>query len=135
MTNPELKQKNEKEKMNNEKNTSKDFLSKDINDILSDLDKDKNEEEEKKENEDKNEKKEKENEIKEELKKENDYPSNRIELLDYFLSFVETDSELNYVLAGYFSKFLIILFNKKPITLTNYFYNERKDSKIYLSFL
>ena len=127
MTNPELKQKNEKEKMNNDKNTSKDFLSKDINDILSDLDKDKNEEEEKKENEDKNEKKEKENEIKEELKKENDYPSNRIELLDYFLSFVETDSELNYVLAGYFSKFLIILFNKKPITLINYFYNERKD--------
>ena len=50
-----------------------------------------------------------------------------MELLDYFLSFVETDSELNYVLAGYFSKFLIILFNKKPITLINYFYNERKD--------
>ena len=48
MTNPELKQKNEKEKMNNEKNTSKDFLSKDINDILSDLNKEKNEEEKKK---------------------------------------------------------------------------------------
>ena len=125
MTNPELKQKKEKEKMNNEKNTSKDYLSKDINDILSELNKEKNEEEEKKENENKNE--EKENKVKEEESKEDDYPSNRIELLDYLLSFVQTDSELNYVLAGYFSKFLTILFNNKPVTLINYFYNERKD--------
>ncbi len=58
-------------------------------------------------------------------KKTNKYPNDKIELLDYFLSFVETDSELNYVLTGYFCKFLIMLFLKKPITLINYFSNNR----------
>lgn len=38
----------------------------------------------------------------------------RIELLDYLLSFLDTDSPLNYVLASYFSKFLITLCNKHP---------------------
>ena len=143
MTNSELYSKKENEKMNHEKNTSKDFSSKGINDILNELNKKEDEEEIKKEenkNEEENKKEEnkKEEEIKneEEIKKEetknneelkNDYPENRIELLDHLLSFVETESELNYVLAGYFSKFLIILFNKKPLTLINYFFKERKD--------
>jgi hypothetical protein len=39
---------------------------------------------------------------------------NKIELLDYLLSFVDTDKELNYVLAGYFSKFLLHLLSKYP---------------------
>jgi hypothetical protein len=38
----------------------------------------------------------------------------KIELLDYLLNFIDTDGELNYVLAGYFSKFLIQLLNKHP---------------------
>jgi hypothetical protein len=40
--------------------------------------------------------------------------SNKIELLDLLLNFVDTDSELNYVLAGYFSKLLNNLINKYP---------------------
>ena len=81
--------------------------------------------EEENKNKNKNEEENKNDKKNEELK--NDYPENRIELLDHLLSFVETESELNYVLAGYFSKFLIILFNKKPLTLINYLFKERKD--------
>lgn len=36
----------------------------------------------------------------------------RIELLDHFLNFLETDEPLNYVLASYFAKFLTLLINK-----------------------
>jgi hypothetical protein len=35
----------------------------------------------------------------------------KIELLDYFLNFLANEN-LNYVLAGYFSKFLNLLMNK-----------------------
>lgn len=38
--------------------------------------------------------------------------SDKIELLEYLLSFLETDNDLNHVLAGYFSKFLLLLLNK-----------------------
>ena len=41
-------------------------------------------------------------------------PSHNIELLDLLLNFIDTDAELNYVLAGYFSKFLNNLINKYP---------------------
>lgn len=41
-------------------------------------------------------------------------PSHHIELLDVLLNFVDTDNELNYVLAGYFSKLLSNLINKYP---------------------
>ena len=34
------------------------------------------------------------------------------ELLDHFLSFIDTTSELNYVLSGYFSRFFNFLFTK-----------------------
>ena len=34
------------------------------------------------------------------------------DLLDYFLSFLDSNSELNYVLCGYFTKFFNFLFNK-----------------------
>lgn len=41
----------------------------------------------------------------------------KIELLDYLLNFLETDNTLNHVLAGYFSKFLILLLNKSQKTV------------------
>ena len=41
----------------------------------------------------------------------------KIELLDYFLNFLNTDGELNHVLAGYLSKFLILLLNKSQKTV------------------
>ena len=36
----------------------------------------------------------------------------KIDLLDYFLSFLDNNMPLNYVLCGYFSKFFLTLFNK-----------------------
>ncbi len=47
-------------------------------------------------------------------------PSHNIELLDVLLNFVDTDRELNYVLAGYFSKFLNNLINKYPHRVNKY---------------
>jgi hypothetical protein len=47
-------------------------------------------------------------------------PSHNIELLDVLLNFVDTDGELNYVLAGYFSKFLNNLINKYPHRVNKY---------------
>jgi hypothetical protein len=43
-----------------------------------------------------------------------------IELLDILLNFVDKDSELNYVLAGYFSKLLNNLINKYPQRVSFY---------------
>ena len=37
------------------------------------------------------------------------------DLMDYFLSFLDSNSELNYVLCGYFSKFFNTLFNKNSV--------------------
>ena len=54
-------------------------------------------------------------------------PNNMIEMLDYFFSFLETKKELNYVLAGYFSKFFHTLLSRKPKKIINYLYQERKD--------
>ena len=130
LTNSELKEKEDKEKINENKNSSDDFSLKEKNDNLQ---KEESKEEIKEENkkeineENKEEKKEENKEENKQEKKINEYPNDKIELLDYFLSFVETDSELNYVLTGYFSKFLIMLFLKKPITLINYFFIKRKD--------
>ncbi len=39
-------------------------------------------------------------------------PSDRIDLLEFLLEFIETEGEINYVLAGYFSKFFIALLNR-----------------------
>jgi len=51
---------------------------------------------------------------------------NKIDLLDYLLSFIDTDKELNYVLAGYFSKFLLHLLNKHPHKIISYVYQEKE---------
>ena len=54
-------------------------------------------------------------------------PNNIIEMLDYLLTFLETKNELNYVLAGYFSKFFLTILMRKPKKIINYLYQERKD--------
>lgn len=43
--------------------------------------------------------------------------SEKIELLEFLLEFIEIEGELNYVLAGYFSKFFISLLNRGPLTV------------------
>ena len=83
--------------------------------------------EEKKEEEEEKKKDEEKKEEKEEKKKEEKYPKNRIELLDYLLSFLETENELNYVLTGYFCKFLSALLSYKPNNLIVYLFIERSD--------
>ena len=108
LTNSELKEKEDKEKINENKNSSDDFSLKEKNDNLQkEESKVEIKEENKKEinEENKEEKKEENKEENKQEKKINEYPNDKIELLDYFLSFVETDSELNYILKGYFSKF------------------------------
>ena len=59
--------------------------------------------------------------------KEGNYPEDRIEILDYFLSFILTDAELNYVLCGYFSSLMSILLNNYYIKIINYLFFKRKD--------
>ena len=56
-----------------------------------------------------------------------DYPEDRIEILDYFLSFLLTDSELNYVLCGYFSSLISNLLSWKNGKIIHYIYEKRKD--------
>ena len=48
----------------------------------------------------------------EQAAKAEEQPSDRIELLEYLLEFIESEDDLNYVLAGYFSKFFITLLNR-----------------------
>jgi hypothetical protein len=65
--------------------------------------------------------------LEEESQKHSECSRNKIELLDHLFSFLETDKDLNYVLVGYFSKFLNLLINKFPHKIIGYIYNERKD--------
>ena len=61
----------------------------------------------------------------------------RIELLDYLLTFLDTDQELNYVLVGYFFKFMHSLICKRPLSLITYlFTTQRKalEKMIYHSY-
>ena len=72
--------------------------------------------------------KENKNEIKtKKIEKGNKYPENKIEILDYFLSFLLDDSELNYVLCGYFSSLMTNLLNIDCIKIIKYLFLERKD--------
>ena len=100
--------------------------------------KDEKKEEEKKENEvkkeddkkDGEEEKEKEdNEENEDEKSEPESTENKIELLDYFFSFLPEESEikLNYVLSGYFSSLITNLLNVNPKVFLKYIYTERKE--------
>jgi hypothetical protein len=52
--------------------------------------------------------------------------TNKYDLLDYLTKFIDTDEELNDVLAGYFSRLCNILIQKKGDELATYFYtNDR----------
>ena len=61
--------------------------------------------------------------VDEELK----YPEDKIEILDYLFSFLIDDSELNYVLCGYFSSLMTNLFNINYISIVKYLFTKRKD--------
>ena len=61
-----------------------------------------------------------------ENKNENNENSNNIEMLDYLLSFLYNDSELNYVLCGYFSSLIKNLLNLEYNTIIKYLYLEKK---------
>ena len=54
-------------------------------------------------------------------------PEDKIELLDYFFSFLLDDSELNYVLCGYFSSLMINLLNINSVVIIKYLFMKRKD--------
>ena len=86
-----------------------------------------NEEETKEKKEEKEENKIEIEEKKKIKEKNKDDENDHIELLDYFLSFVSTETELNYVLCGYFSSLMIILLNKDYIKILKYLFFQRKD--------
>ena len=74
------------------------------------------------------EKKENKNEeIIQKLETDDKYPEDKIEILDYFFSFLIDDSELNYVLCGYFSSLMSNLLNIDSIKIIKYLFLERKD--------
>ena len=59
--------------------------------------------------------------------KKDNYPEDKIEILDYFFSFLIDDSELNYVLCGYFSSLMMNLLNMNSIIIIKYIFLKRKD--------
>ena len=61
------------------------------------------------------------------VESEDKYPEGKIEILDYFLSFLMDESELNYVLCGYFSSLMTNLLDIDCITIIKYLFLERKD--------
>ena len=62
----------------------------------------------------------------------NSLNKNKIEMLEYLLSFTETDNDLNYVLVGYFSKFFNLLINKFPNKILGYLYVEKPETLDFL---
>lgn len=49
--------------------------------------------------------------------------ANKFELFEKLLSFVDTDEEVNPVLAGYFCKLFQVLVGNKPREVFSYVYN------------
>ena len=132
--------KNEEEKVNEEKENNENEKvdeEKKEDEKKEEVKKDENKEEEgKKENEVKKEDDKKEgeeekddNEENEDEKSEPESTENKIELLDYFFSFLPEESEikLNYVLSGYFSSLITNLLDVNPKVFLKYIYTERKD--------
>ena len=73
-----------------------------------------------------------ENENKMDIEKDNnnkkyENSDDKIELLDYLLTFLTDDKEPNYVLCGYFASLIKTLLKTKPTLIINYFYKENKD--------
>ena len=52
---------------------------------------------------------------------------NKIELLDYLLSFLSSNKESNYVLCGYFASIIKTLLNMEPTLIIKYLYSENKE--------
>ena len=52
---------------------------------------------------------------------------NKIELLDYLLTFLSSDSEPNYVLCGYFASIIKTLLNMDQTLIIKYLYVENKE--------
>ena len=52
---------------------------------------------------------------------------NKIELLDYLLSFLSSDKDSNYVLSGYFASIIKTLLNIEPTFIIKYLYSENKE--------
>ena len=52
---------------------------------------------------------------------------NKIELLDYLLTFLSSDSEPNYVLSGYFASIIKTLLNMDQTLIIKYLYVENKE--------
>ena len=71
----------------------------------------------------------KEDEEEKDENEEEEKPENKIELLDYFFTFLPEDSEqkLNYVLSGYFSSLIVNLLSLNPRVFLKYVYQKRKD--------
>ena len=68
--------------------------------------------------------------IKEEKNEKNIDP--HIELLDYLLTFLDTKTDLNYVLLGYFSKLLSNIFLRKPLVICYiYAFSHDKIDKLF----
>lgn len=53
--------------------------------------------------------------------------SNKYELFERFLSFLETDEHLNAVLSGYFSKVFSVLVSSRTKEVFNYVYTHTRD--------
>ena len=58
----------------------------------------------------------------------NEQNNKNLELFDYLLTFLNNDSELNYVLCGYFASLLKNLLNMEYTLIMKYLYLEKKDS-------
>ena len=104
---------------NNEKNDNKEKDNKEINNLIENqgyqivpIKKENNEN-----NKDKN----------NNLDIDDKYPEDKIEILDYFFSFLLDDSELNYVLCSYFSSLMINLLNINSTKIIKYLFLKRKD--------
>ena len=69
----------------------------------------------------------KENNDKMDLENNERNNDNKIELLDYLLTFLKTDKEPNYVLCGYFASIIKALLQAQPTIIINYFYKEKKE--------
>lgn len=52
---------------------------------------------------------------------------NKYEMLDYLLKFIDTDTEANPILAGYFAKILLTLMSSKQDDFTEYIYCVNKN--------
>ena len=59
------------------------------------------------------------------LENNNNINNNRIELLDYLLTFLKTEKEPNYVLCGYFASIIKTLLQMQSTIIINYFYKRQ----------